>query len=54
VVCSEDQLLGREWARQVACRRVEAELIELPGSHSPFLSQPSAVADILLRLAGNA
>jgi hypothetical protein len=50
VICGGDQLLGHEWATRVAVDRLGADLIELPGSHSPFLSRPSAVADVLLRL----
>lgn len=52
IICSEDQLLGREWAQRIALDRLGADLIELPGSHSPFLSRPSALANILLRVAG--
>lgn len=51
IVCSEDQLLGHEWAKRVARDRLGAELIELPASHSPFLSRPSALADELLGIA---
>jgi hypothetical protein len=51
VVCSQDRLVNPEWSRRVACDRLSADLIELPGSHSPFLSRPSAVADVLLRIA---
>ncbi len=50
IICGEDQLLGHEWATRIALDRLGADLIELPGSHSPFLSRPSAVADVLLRL----
>jgi hypothetical protein len=32
-------------------RRVGAELIELPGDHSPFYSRPAVLADVLLGLA---
>ncbi len=32
--------------------RLGAEPIELPGGHSPFLSRPSELADMLDRLAG--
>jgi pimeloyl-ACP methyl ester carboxylesterase len=52
VVCSEDQIFGPEWSKRTARDRLGAELIELPGSHSPFLSRPKALADVLLRLAG--
>ena len=37
VVCSDDQMVGPDWSRRVARDRLGAELIELPGSHSPFL-----------------
>jgi pimeloyl-ACP methyl ester carboxylesterase len=51
VMCSEDQLVRPEWSRRIARDRLGADLVELPGSHSPFLSRPSALADVLLRLA---
>jgi pimeloyl-ACP methyl ester carboxylesterase len=51
VVCTGDQFIGPGWSRRVASDRLGAEIIELPGSHSPFLSRPSALADVLLRIA---
>jgi hypothetical protein len=51
VVCSDDRLLNIEWSRRIARDRLGADLLELPGSHSPFLSGPSALADVLLHLA---
>jgi pimeloyl-ACP methyl ester carboxylesterase len=51
VVCAEDQILRPEWSRQTARERIGAELIELPGDHSPFYSRPSVLADVLLGLA---
>jgi pimeloyl-ACP methyl ester carboxylesterase len=51
VVCSEDQMIRPEWSRQTARERIGAELIELPGDHSPFYSRPSVLADVLLGLA---
>jgi pimeloyl-ACP methyl ester carboxylesterase len=50
IVCSEDQILRPAWSRQTARERLGAELIELPGDHSPFYSRPSALADVLLGL----
>jgi pimeloyl-ACP methyl ester carboxylesterase len=47
VVCSEDRIVNPEWSRRVATGRLGAELVELPGSHSPFLSRPKALADVL-------
>jgi hypothetical protein len=51
VVCSDDQILRPEWSRRTARERIGAELIELPGDHSPFYSRPSVLADVLLGLA---
>ena len=51
VICSEDQIVRPEWSRRIARDRLGADIKELPGSHSPFLSRPSAVADVLLRVA---
>ena len=50
VVCGEDRLVNPDWSRRVATGRLGAELIELPGSHSPFLSRPADVAELLDRL----
>jgi pimeloyl-ACP methyl ester carboxylesterase len=47
VVCTEDRIVNPERARRVARGRLDAELVELPGSHSPFLSRPKALADVL-------
>jgi pimeloyl-ACP methyl ester carboxylesterase len=51
VVCSEDKVVNPDWSKRMA-RDIGADLVELPGHHSPFLSQPSAVADVLLRISG--
>ncbi len=50
VVCREDRLVNPEWSRRVAGERLHAELVQLPGSHSPFLSRPAALADVLTAL----
>ncbi|KUI23765.1 hypothetical protein AU196_01785 [Mycobacterium sp. IS-1742] len=52
VVCTDDLMVPSEWSRRVAPGRVGADLIELPGSHSPFLSRPRALAEVLLGVAG--
>lgn len=50
VVCGGDRVLNPAWSRRTA-RDIGADVIELPGGHSPFYSRPSAVAEILLRMA---
>lgn len=47
VVCSEDRMVNPERGRKVASERLEAELVELPGSHSPFISRSRELADLL-------
>lgn len=46
VVCANDMALPAEAQRNVFAPRA-TETIELQASHSPFLSQPDAVADLL-------
>jgi hypothetical protein len=44
-------MINPERSRRIAYR-IGADIVELPGSHSPLLSRPSAVAEVLLRVAG--
>lgn len=48
IVCDADMMLNPSWSKRVARERLDADLVELPGSHSPFLSRPEALADVLL------
>ena len=50
VVCSDDQILRPAWSRHTARQRLGADLIELPGDHSPFYSRPNVLAELLLTL----
>ena len=47
VLCTDDRIVSPEWSRRAARERLGVEPIELPGSHSPFLSRPAALADAL-------
>jgi pimeloyl-ACP methyl ester carboxylesterase len=47
VVCAEDRLVNPDWSRRIAHERLDAELIDLFGSHSPFLSRPDELAAVL-------
>jgi pimeloyl-ACP methyl ester carboxylesterase len=51
VVCRDDQLVNPDWSRDFARRGLDADLIELPGSHSPFTSRPADLASVLDDLA---
>ena len=52
IFATEDRALTPEWSRFVARERLGVEPIELPGSHSPFISRPGALAEALVRAAG--
>jgi pimeloyl-ACP methyl ester carboxylesterase len=51
VLCTEDRLVMPDWSRRAAGPRLGADLVELPGSHSPSLSRPGELAAVLDRLA---
>jgi pimeloyl-ACP methyl ester carboxylesterase len=53
VVCSNDMAMLEDVQRNVFAPRA-SETIELRASHSPFLSQPQAVAELLAVRAGGA
>jgi pimeloyl-ACP methyl ester carboxylesterase len=49
IVCTEDLAIVPERARAYA-KRLAVQPIELPGSHSLFLSRPDLLADALVNL----
>jgi hypothetical protein len=51
ILCRDDRAISPAWSRRIAKERLGVEPIELGGSHSPFVSQPSTLADVLDRLA---
>ena len=53
VVCTDDRVAAAGWGRWAARERLlDAPVVELPGSHSPFLSRPAALADVLVDALG--
>ena len=47
VVCADDRVVNPEWADRVARERLRVEPVHLPGGHSPFLSRPAELAEVL-------
>lgn len=45
VLCRDDRIIDTDWARSAA-----ADVVELPGDHSPFLARPDELADLLVSL----
>jgi pimeloyl-ACP methyl ester carboxylesterase len=51
VVCTQDMAIPVEWQRERFAPQAD-DVVELEASHSPFFSQPSAVAGLLAECAG--
>lgn len=45
--CTEDRAVSHDWACKTATDRFDARIIEFESSHSPFLSRPAALAELL-------
>jgi Alpha/beta hydrolase family len=50
IVCTDDRMVDPAWSRRVATERIGAQVVELPGGHSPFYSRPAALAEVLHQL----
>jgi pimeloyl-ACP methyl ester carboxylesterase len=48
VLCAEDRIVDPVRSRRAAGERLGVEPVALPGSHSPYLSRPAALADVLV------
>ena len=48
ITCREDLVVNPVWSNRMARERLGVEPVELPGGHSPFLSRPAALAEVLL------
>jgi pimeloyl-ACP methyl ester carboxylesterase len=53
LILTGDAAVSPEWQRTVARGRLGSDVVELPGSHSPFLTRPAELADALVRIAGS-
>jgi len=53
IVCTHDRAVPPDWQRRVAREDLGVQPIEIESGHSPMLSCPGTLADILDRLATN-
>ncbi len=51
ILCSDDRMVSRAYARRAAHLQLGIDPVELPGGHSPFLSRPRELAQTIVRLA---
>jgi pimeloyl-ACP methyl ester carboxylesterase len=47
ILCTDDRCVSPDWSRGISVELLGRPAIELPGSHSPFLSRPGVLADTL-------
>jgi pimeloyl-ACP methyl ester carboxylesterase len=52
ILMTEDRSVNPEWSRSVVRGRLDADLIELPGGHSPFYGHPDLLTATLDDIAG--
>ncbi len=51
LACRDDHATNPAWQRQVAAERLGVTAVELDGGHSPMLSRPAELSEVLDRLA---
>ena len=51
IVCTGDRAISPDWQRAVAMETLRVRPYELPGGHSPFLSRPDELAELLMSVA---
>lgn len=47
VVCDDDRMMSSSWALEVGVPRSGAAVVHIPGGHSPMLSRPRELAELL-------
>jgi alpha/beta hydrolase family protein len=50
ILCRDERSVRPEWSRRVAREQLGVEPIELDGGHSPFVSRPAELAEVLCRV----
>jgi hypothetical protein len=47
ITCLDDRVVNPTWSDRIARERLGVEPVHLPGGHSPFISRPRELVDIL-------
>ncbi len=47
IVCADDHAINPDWVRSAARARLGAAAVEIAGGHSPFLSRPAELAQLI-------
>ncbi len=51
IVCRDERCLRPEWSRRMSRELLGVDAVELDGGHSPFLSRPAELAEVLCSVA---
>jgi pimeloyl-ACP methyl ester carboxylesterase len=51
ILCAEDRAVNPNWARRAVPTRLGVQPSEIEGGHSPFLSRPAELAELLCEIA---
>jgi Alpha/beta hydrolase family len=51
ILCRDERVIDPSWSRRMSRELLGVEALELDGGHSPFLSRPHELADLLVRIA---
>ena len=47
IVCRDDRAINPDWVRAAAHERLGVDAVEIDGGHSPFLTRPAELAELL-------
>jgi hypothetical protein len=51
ILCRDERVIDPSWSRRMSREQLGVAALELDGGHSPFLSRPRELADLLVRVA---
>ena len=47
IVCRDDRAINPDWVRRAARERLGTVALEIDGGHSPFMTRPDELADLI-------
>jgi hypothetical protein len=54
ILCADDRVVSSQYSRRAATELLGVDPVEMPGGHSPFLSRPRDLANVLAQVASAA
>ena len=50
IICRDERCISPEWSRTMSAEQLGVQPVELDGGHSPFLSRPADLAEVIARV----